>query len=72
MAYPATTYYLSTKLNWMARKLKYLNEASAIKEWTDAMQSVFRTLEAFFREQKLINPNGDNNQEVRNPQITVY
>ena len=45
MGYPATTYYLTMELNWMARKLKAINDPTTIKEWTEAMNSVYGVLE---------------------------
>ena len=56
MVYPSTTHYLTRKLNWMARKLKFMNEASAIKEWTEAMHCVFKSLEAFSKNKDLSTP----------------
>ena len=49
MGYPATTHYLTMKLNWMTRKLKGINEPSNIKDWTEAMHSIYRVLEEFKR-----------------------
>ena len=56
MAYPATTHYLTMKLNWMGRKLKTMNTPTTIIEWTKAMQSVFRTLEDISRNKDLSTP----------------
>ena len=56
MVYPATTNYLTMKLNWMARKLKTMNTPTTIIEWTDAMQSVFKTLEDFSKNKDLSTP----------------
>ena len=56
MGYPATTHYLTMKLNWMARKLKKKNDPSSIIEWTNAIQSVFTTLEKFSRNKELTTP----------------
>ena len=56
MGYPATTHYLTMKLNWMARKLKAINDPSEIVVWTNAMQSVFKVLENFSRNTDLSTP----------------
>ena len=44
------------KLNWMARKLKAINDPATIKEWTEAMHSVYRVLEDFSRNEDLSSP----------------
>ena len=46
MAYPSTTSYLARKLNWMARKLRSMNDPPTIRAWMEAMNSVFKTLQA--------------------------
>ena len=56
MGYPATTHYLTMKLNWMARKLKGINEPSNIKDWTEEMHSIYRVLEEFTRNEALSTP----------------
>ena len=56
MGYLATTHYLSRKLNWMARKIKDINEPSDIKEWTDAMMSVYHVLEDFSKNEEVSSP----------------
>ena len=56
MEYPPTTHYLIRKLNWMARKLKSMIDPSAIKDWTEAMNYAFKTLEAFSGNRDLSTP----------------
>ena len=56
MVYPSTTTYLTRKLNWMARKLRFMNDASAIKEWTQAMDCIFNSLENYSKNKDLSTP----------------
>ena len=56
MAYPATTHYLTRKLNWMARKLKSVNDPATIKDWTEAMNCLFKTLQTFSANKDLSTP----------------
>ena len=55
-AYPSTTNYLTRKLNWMARKLRCIDDPSSIKDWTEAMNCVFKILEAFSGNKELTTP----------------
>ena len=56
MEYPPTTHYLTMKLNWMARKLKAMNDLPTIKDWMEAMNCVFKTLQAFSSNKELSAP----------------
>ena len=56
MSYPATTHYLTMKLNWMARHLKSINDPTTIKDWVAAMQSVFKLFEEFSTNEALTKP----------------
>ena len=56
MVYLSTTQYLSRKLNWMGRKLRFMNDATTIKEWTEAMDCVFKSLDTFSRNKDVSTP----------------
>ena len=56
MPYPSTTHYLAKKLNWMGRKLKSINDPASIKDWTEAMNCVFKTLVTFSGNKQLTAP----------------
>lgn len=56
MEYPPTTHYLTSKLNWMAGKLKAMNDPPTIKDWLEAMNCVFETLQAFSSNKELSAP----------------
>ena len=56
MVYLSTTQYLSRKLNWMGRRMRFMNDATTIKEWTEAMDCVFKTLESFSRNKDVSTP----------------
>ena len=56
MEYPPTTQYLLRKLNHMARKLKAMNDLPAIKDWMEAMNCIFETLQAFSGNNELSAP----------------
>ena len=56
MGYASTTKYLAKKLNWMSRRLKAINKPSDIKEWTEAMHSVYKLHADFSINKELSTP----------------
>ena len=67
MTYPPTRQYLTGKLNWLARKLKSMNDPPAIRDWTDAMLCVFKVHEAFLGNRDLTNP-----RQIVNRKLDFY
>ena len=56
MSWPSATSLLESKLHWMARRLRKINEPSSIIEWTEAMQRVFKVYNLYLDDTSLSSP----------------
>ena len=61
MAWPSVTTLLESKLHWMARKLRKMDEPSDIIEWTPAMEGVLRIYNNYLKDSALSSPRPKHN-----------
>ena len=61
MEWPAATTLLESKLHWMARKLRKIDEPSDITAWTDAMEGVLKIYNTYMKISALSKPKPKHN-----------